>query len=135
MGAGADIVASCTFRIGTPAARFRFPGFRFGVALGTRHLAQLVGTQKARELLLSNATIDAGAALRLGLLTHLVESESLQSAADELLASAAGLDRNSRSRILHLTSAQDDDANLAELVRSVSAPGLHERIARYRAAH
>ncbi len=135
MGAGADIVASCTFRIGTSAARFRFPGFRFGIALGTRHLVQLVGTQKARELLISNATIDAEPALKIGLLTHLVDAGSLQSAADGILASATGLDRHARHGILHLTSAQDDDANLAALVRSASMPGLHDRIARYRADH
>jgi enoyl-CoA hydratase/carnithine racemase len=71
MGAGADIVASCTYRIGTATSKFRFPGFRFGVALGTRHLAQLVGMQRARDILLTNATIDAAAAFDIGLLTHL----------------------------------------------------------------
>lgn len=135
MGAGADIVASCTFRIATTAVRFRFPGFRFGVALGTQHLAQLAGTQKARELLLSNASIDAETALKIGLITNLVDAGSLKSTADDILASASGLDRVSRGRILRLTSAQDDDANLAELVRSVSAPGLHDRIAQYRSGH
>jgi len=34
-GAGADIAAACTFRLARPQSRFRFPGFRFGVALGS----------------------------------------------------------------------------------------------------
>ena len=135
MGAGADIVASCTYRIGTDASRFRFPGFRFGVALGTRHLAQLVGPQRARDILLTNATIDASTAIDIGLLTHLVDAGSMRQKADEIVAQIGSLDRVARNRILHLTSAQNNDGDMAELVKSVSAPGLHERIAQYRAGH
>src|SRR4029079_363664 len=37
-GAGADIAIASTYRVGSDRARFRFPGFQFGVALGTRYL-------------------------------------------------------------------------------------------------
>ncbi len=134
-GAGADIVASCTYRIGTEASKFRFPGFRFGVALGTRHLSKLIGMQQAREVLLSNATIDAKAALDAGLLTEITDPDMLKQKADEISARIGGATRLAQNRILHLTSPQDNDSDLAELVRSVSAPGLHDRIARYRAGH
>jgi enoyl-CoA hydratase/carnithine racemase len=135
MGAGADIVASCTYRIGTEASKFRFPGFRFGVALGTRHLAQLVGMQRARDILLTNATLDATAAFDIGLLTHLTGTDGLRQKADELIAQIGSLGLQARNRISHLTAPQNDDGDMAELVRSVSAPGLHERIAQYRAGH
>jgi enoyl-CoA hydratase/carnithine racemase len=135
MGAGADIAASCTYRVGSDPAKFRFPGFRFGVALGTGHLARLVGTQTARDILLNNTTIDAKAALEIGLLTDLIEPDGLRIRADEIIAQIGPLDRTVRNRILHLTSPQNNDTDLAELVRSVSAPGLHDRIARYRAGH
>jgi enoyl-CoA hydratase/carnithine racemase len=134
-GAGADIVASCTYRFGTEASKFRFPGFRFGVALGTRHLAQVVGVDKARDILLSNATIDAKAAHEMGLLTQIVSADDLKAKADEIVERVKGAGRIAQNRILHLTSPQDNDGDLAELVRSVSAPGLHERIAQYRAGH
>lgn len=135
MGAGADIAASCTYRIGTAASKFRFPGFRFGVALGTRHLAQLVGTQIARNILLTNATIEANDALDIGLLTHLADADGLRAKADEIIGQVGQMDRVARNRILHLTSLQNNDGDMAELVRSVSAPGLHDRIARYRVGH
>lgn len=135
MGAGADIVASCTYRIGMTSSKFRFPGFRFGVALGTRHLAQIVGTQRAREILLTNETLEAHAAHEAGLLTHLVENGDLRAIADGIIERIGNLDCTGRNRILHLTSPQDNDGDIAELVRSVSAPGLHERIAQYRAGH
>lgn len=135
MGAGADIAASCTYRVGSDMAKFRFPGFRFGVALGTSHLARLVGTQAARDILLNNTTIDANAAVEIGLLTDLVEPDGLRIKADEIIAQIGHLDKMVRNRILHLTSPQNNDADLAELVRSVGAPGLHDRIARYRAGH
>jgi enoyl-CoA hydratase/carnithine racemase len=135
MGAGADIVASCTYRIGTEASKFRFPGFRFGVALGTRHLAQLVGMQRARDILLTGATLDAKTAFDIGLLTHLSGPDDLRQRADELIGQTGSLDTRARNRISHLTAPQSDDGDMAELVRSVSAPGLHERIAQYRAGH
>ena len=135
MGAGADIVASCTYRIGTEASKFRFPGFRFGVALGTRHLAQLVGMQRARNILLTNATLDAAAAFDIGLLTHLTNVDGLRQKADELIGQIGALSLKARNRISHLTLPQSDDGDMAELVRSVSAPGLRERIAQYRAGH
>jgi enoyl-CoA hydratase/carnithine racemase len=135
MGAGADIAASCTYRVGSVAAKFRFPGFRFGVALGTSHLARLIGTQAARDILLNNATINASSALEMGLLTDLAEQDALKIRADEIIAQIGQLDKTVRNRILHLTSPQSNDTDLAELVRSVSAPGLHDRIARYRAGH
>ena len=135
MGAGADIVASCTYRIGTEASKFRFPGFRFGVALGTRHLAQLVGIQRARDILLTNATLDAMAAFDIGLLTHLTNPDDLRQKADELIGQIGSLGLKARNRISHLTLPHSDVGDLSYLTRSVRTPGLHERIAQFRAGH
>jgi enoyl-CoA hydratase/carnithine racemase len=131
-GAGADIVASSTYRLGTDRARFRFPGFQFGVALGTRHLARLVGMQKARQILLENAVIDCDEAIKIGLLTHKEQEGPLISKAGALAAAAASLDPFAVQTILRLTSKTDSKADMAELVESLRRPGLHERIGRYR---
>ena len=133
-GAGADIAASSTYRLGSDRARFRFPGFQFGVALGTRHLAQLIGMQKARQVLLENSVVECEEALAIGLLTHLEQESSLLEKAEMLAGIAASLDPFSIERILRLTSFSDPDRDMADLIDSLSGPGLHLRIARYRNA-
>lgn len=131
-GAGADLAAACSYRIGSPEAKFRFPGFRFGVALGTRRLAHTVGTDMARSILLENTTIDAEQALKIGLLNQIVDRAELLSTAESMLASHRGLAPAASARIFRLTAPDTGDADMAELVRSLATPGLHERIAAYR---
>lgn len=131
-GAGADLAAACACRIGSPEATFRFPGFRFGVALGTRRLAHLVGTEMARAILLENRTVGAEEALEIGLLDRIVERADLLAAAERSLALHRGLEREATARILRLTAPDTGDADMAELVRSLASPGLHQRIAAYR---
>jgi len=57
IGAGADLFAACWQRIAAPNAKFRFPGWQFELALGTRRLTRLVGTDNARDLLIDTKTI------------------------------------------------------------------------------
>ena len=134
-GAGADLAAACTYRLADSGARFRFPGFRFGVALGTRHLARLVGAQEARNILLRNSTVDANQAAAIGLLTHVLDPVQQDEFIDATLSAMASLDSQAAADILRLTAEETDDRDLADLVRSVARPGLHERMARYRQAH
>ena len=118
-----------------PEAKFRFPGFRFGVALGTRRLAAVVGVDAARAILLENRTVSAEEALKLGLLTHLVDRSEFDRTAATLLDAHRGLSPESAARILSLTAPDTRDADMAELVRSLAPAGLHERIAQYRDGH
>ena len=133
-GAGADIVASSTYRVGSDRARFRFPGFQFGVALGTRHLAQLIGMQKARQILLENSIVGCDEAFAIGLLTHREQEGALLQKAEMLAGATASLAPFSIESILGLTSHSDPNSDMAVLIQSLSRPGLHERIARYRKA-
>jgi enoyl-CoA hydratase len=132
-GAGADMAAACTFRLGLPSARFRFPGFQFGLALGTRTLSALIGQQAAREILLSGEVVDSARALSVGLLTDIVDSADASAAAvASINGRFARLDAPSAMLALRNTSVQAGDADLADLVRSVMRPGLKQRIAAYR---
>lgn len=131
-GAGADLAIACTYRIGTARARFRFPGFQFGVALGTRHLARVAGMQSARDILLRNRVVGADEALASGLLTHLVEETEMRTVVRDLAAESGSLGPNALRRIHVMTAGADDAADLADLVRSLSEPGLHERMAAFR---
>lgn len=130
-GAGADLALACTWRIGTPRARFRFPGFGFGVALGTRHLAAVTGPDKARGILLGNRVVEAAEALACGLLTHLVEPDEVEETIATLAAQSARFPAGAVERIIGMTHSDSDDADMADMVRSLSAPGLKDRIAAY----
>lgn len=131
-GAGADIVASCGIRIAVPGTTFRMPGLRFGVVLGTRRLVHRVGADQAREILSTSRTFDATDALAAGFLTGIKTQDewpaliaAAQSAAETLTPAAAAA--------LHRRTVTDSRAeDMAELARSVSTPGLKERIRKYR---
>jgi enoyl-CoA hydratase/carnithine racemase len=131
-GAGADIVASCSQRVAAPDTTFRMPGLRFGVVLGTRRLAYRVGSDRAREILGTSRTFSSDEALAGGFLTAVAPQAdwpgivgAAQSAAETLApAAAAALRRRT------VTDSRAED--MMELARSVSTPGLKERIRRYR---
>ena len=133
-GAGADLAAACTWRIGVPSARFRFPGYRFGVALGTSRLAAVIGEGTARDILLTDRTLDAPAALAAGLLTHLVEEAAVEPLVATLIDGFASLDDVALKDLLRNVcgTSFDGDRELAALVRSLARPRLSARIARYR---
>lgn len=132
LGAGADIAAACSHRLLDPGATMRFPGFRFGVALGTRHLASLVGTTAARDVLLQSQEVDARTALQLGLATALVDAERFPDEVKLIVGAAAGLDGASVAMVLDRTAAERSDAeDMAALVASLTSPGLHARLTRY----
>src|SRR5262249_62241372 len=72
-GADAGLVAACDWRFAAPAPRFRMPGLRFGIVLGTRRFAALVGTDAAHEILVTSRSFGAAEAERLGFVQRLAE--------------------------------------------------------------
>lgn len=128
LGAGADLVAACDYRIGTSQARFVFPGSRFGVVLGTRHLAGVVGRQAALETLVEGRTLDADAALRCGLLSEARSPESLQSRIDEIARHCASIDIETLRAMLRLVRSEPSERDRAELLASVAREGFGERV-------
>ncbi|MBD5655017.1 MAG: enoyl-CoA hydratase/isomerase family protein, partial [Candidatus Eremiobacteraeota bacterium] len=73
VGAGADLFAACTYRIADPGARFRMPGWQFGIALGTKRLCDRIGAAAARDRLGTSRTLVAAEALHHRLATDVVE--------------------------------------------------------------
>lgn len=134
-GAGADLVAACQYRVGLPDARFRFPGFQFGVALGTRRLVELIGGERAEQILLQNEIVDAEAALYCGLLNRLTSIDQAEAVIQDIILDGLRLDSQSRRSLFRHTRQDTYDIELAELVRSVTRPGLHSRISSYLAAY
>jgi enoyl-CoA hydratase len=128
LGAGADLVASCDYRLGTRKARLAFPGSRFGVILGTRHLATVVGRQVARELLVEGKSLDAQAAARCGLLSELCGEDAIDSRVESIAQSSEAIDAPTLRAILRLTREIPSERDRVELAQSTSRDGLAERL-------
>ena len=76
-GGGVELALACDLRIATPAATFAEPGVKlgiFGAWGGTVRLPEVLGLGDALDLALSGRTIDAEEALRIGLISRVVES-------------------------------------------------------------
>ena len=131
-GAGADLVAACGLRVAAPGTTFRMPGLRFGVVLGTRRLAHRVGADQARSLLAASRSFGCDEALGshfLSAITPQAQWSTLVQHAQtecELLCPIA-------TTALHQQTTPDTRADdMAALARSVAAPGLIQRIQRFR---
>jgi enoyl-CoA hydratase/carnithine racemase len=122
-GAGADLFAACELRVAAPGSRFRFPGAQFGIVLGTRRLAERIGADAARHVVLTGGELDAAQALACGLANQVAQTVDLE---------VPLVDAASARAIRVATRADLRDADLAALVRSAAEPGLRERITRYR---
>lgn len=132
-GAGADLFAVCDHRVALAGASFAFPGPAFGLVLGTGRLAGLLGDGVARRVLLAGATIEAEAALAMGLATQVVASDGVATAIDAARGAAMRLDATTVAALHGRTRRADDSGDLAALARSVARPGLKDRILAYRA--
>jgi enoyl-CoA hydratase len=130
-GAGADLFAACTWRLADPAARFAFPGARFGLVLGTRRLASIVGEAQALALTARGQGLDAAAALACGLSTGIVAQDGWDEAVAAMAGDVARVDRATALALAGAARADTRDADLAALVRSAAVPGLVGRIVAY----
>ena len=135
MGAGADLFAACRVRIIDGDAAFSFPGASgFGLVLGTRRLAAIVGVAAARDWIVSGRVVGAREALGSELATDMSppgESGARWAAVGRPvdLQTAAAL------RVaLGEHAPERDRQDLALLVESAARPGLKQRIAAYIAA-
>lgn len=130
-GAGADLFAACRYRLADPGARFAMPGLQFGLALGTRRFAALVGDAAAYEVLASGAPYDALRAVELGLASR-IEKEDGWSALIQVRHEARQVSGEALARLSRLTRRDTRAEDMRALVESASEPGLVERVRRYR---
>lgn len=75
-GGGVELALACDLRVATPDATFAETGVSlglFGAWGGTARLPEVVGTGDALDLSLSGRTVDAGTALRMGLVQRVEE--------------------------------------------------------------
>jgi 2-(1,2-epoxy-1,2-dihydrophenyl)acetyl-CoA isomerase len=107
-GAGMSLVCAADIAIGGPGTRMRpaYPGVGLSPDGGMSWtLPRLVGTAKAREILLTDAVLDAAEAQRLGILARIAESdEAVRDDARELARTLARGPRASYAAIRTLLS-------------------------------
>lgn len=119
VGAGADLAMACDYRVGTPAASFRFPGTRFGLILGTDQLVRQAGAHRAADILLRNSRVGAEAALEGGLLTDLVDTAAAFGPfLDELVENMADLAPATIARLMRIVRSDDRGPHLDRLRES-----------------
>ena len=130
-GAGADLFAACRYRLADSNTRFAMPGLQFGIALGTRRFAALVGESVAYETLALGAPYDAQRALAIGLASR-IEPQASWSALIEERHRTHRVSGEALGRLAGLTRRDTCAADMFALVESASEPGLVERVRRYR---
>lgn len=82
-GGGLELALACTFRLATPNAKFGLPEIKLGLIPGyggTQRLPRVVGEAMALEMILTGKTVAAEEALRIGLVSRIVEPPALPAA-------------------------------------------------------
>lgn len=132
-GAAADIIVACRHRIASPDSSFRMPGLQFGVVLGTRRLAALIGSDVALDLLETSRVFYADEALDNGFLTGIQKHDDWPCLVEELARKASNLDLEAKEALLAASRGDVSinsslNADLAALVKSCVKPALGDRI-------
>src|SRR2546423_4193762 len=88
LGGGCELVAACDVVIASERARFGQPEIKLGVfpPVAAILLPRIIGDKKAREMILLGEIIDAGEALRLGLVNYVTPSSELSQQTEAVLA-------------------------------------------------
>lgn len=80
LGGGCELAMSCDIRIASSNAKFGLPELNLSIipgAGGTQRLSRLVGKGKALEMILTGKIIGADEALRINLISEVVEQDQL----------------------------------------------------------
>jgi enoyl-CoA hydratase/carnithine racemase len=84
LGGGCELALACDWRVAADDAKLGQPEITLGVipgAGGTQRLARLVGPARAKDLVMSGRLVDAGEALRIGLVDRVVPASEVYPAA------------------------------------------------------
>jgi enoyl-CoA hydratase len=133
-GAGVDLIAACNLRVAAPGSTFRMPGLKFGLVLGSARFARIVGTREAQRILETAATFDVDRASANGFIEQIAGPEEHADIVAQAVERVSALPAESRALLQRALDTEQADTDLAALVRSAAAPGIHKRIDAYLAA-
>jgi len=86
-GAGTQLALVCDVRLMAPGARFVYREGRLGIIPshgGVTRLVKLIGLARARDVILGGEEVSAGEALRLGMVTAVIEGDVVDAARERL---------------------------------------------------
>lgn len=121
LAGGCGLATLCDFTLASPDAKFGYTEVRIGFvpAIVSAFLLRQVGEKQARDLLLTGRIIDGDEALRLGLVTEIVQPENLMARARELadtLVANSPASLLATKRLLHTYSHSELDRQVAAAV-------------------
>ncbi|MCP4003682.1 MAG: hypothetical protein GY725_05755 [bacterium] len=93
LGGGCELAMACHMRLASTKAKFGQPEVKLGILPGfggTQRLPRLVSRGTATQMILSGAIIDAAEALRIGLVSELLEPDDLLGRCSALLEQILG---------------------------------------------
>jgi enoyl-CoA hydratase/carnithine racemase len=114
IGGGLELACACDYRIAVEGSKFSIPSADFGLGLAYADVArivELVGTMRARELLLFGRMYNTAEALAMGLVNEVVQRDQLFVRSQELastIATKAPLSiRSSKKALLSVVHARE----------------------------
>jgi enoyl-CoA hydratase len=119
LGGGLELALCCDIRIASARARLGLPEVRLAVtpgAGGTQRLPRVVGSARARELILTGRVVDAEEAARIGLVHEVVPAGEARARADEIageIAARGPLAVREAKRLIGLATETDLATGLA----------------------
>ncbi|HWP96880.1 MAG TPA: enoyl-CoA hydratase-related protein [Syntrophomonadaceae bacterium] len=120
LGGGAELMATCDFRIAGEKAQFGFPEITLGIfpaAGGSQRIPRLIGLARAKELMFTGDIIGASTAQDIGLVNKVVPTERVMEEALKLagkLASRAPLALSYLKKSMHSGLDIDLGSGLAQ---------------------
>jgi enoyl-CoA hydratase/carnithine racemase len=130
-GAGFDVAMACDYRLATAEARFRMPGWRMGLALGTRRTAQRVGAERAFAFLRDALVINAETALQQQFITEIADPVTWPRRVEEIAAVNAKLPALAYAQLKRLLQTDTAEADMRDLHASLTATPLKARMQKY----
>jgi enoyl-CoA hydratase/carnithine racemase len=130
IGGGCGLALACDLRIATGAARFGITPAKLGLVYplhDVKLLVDLVGPGQAKRILYTGALLDAGEALRIGLIEHIADDGPEAWIADLLAASPHSI-RHTKQFIRRVLDGQtgDDAETLATFAAAFEGPDFLE---------
>ena len=125
-GAGLSLALSCDLRLAAPTAKFAASWIRLGLIPdwgATFWLPRMVGSGRALEMVLTGNPVEADEALRIGLVTEIVDAEEFRGSVAQRVAEmgAAGFAVGHAKRLLRLGAEQSFEAALLHEAKAQEA--------------